>query len=117
MLKKKCRTCGDEFFPQYNSLQKYCGFECWMESDKKKIAKVSNKRASQNKAYELLRKNYLNSHPRCEKCGDKATEIHHKAGRNGDRLCDVKDFMATCRDCHSWIHTHPKESRMLGWLK
>jgi hypothetical protein len=26
-------------------------------------------------------------------------------------------WKATCRNCHDWVHSHPSEARILGWLK
>jgi len=26
-------------------------------------------------------------------------------------------WLAVCRNCHDWVHSHPKESRALGYLK
>lgn len=42
-----------------------------------------------------------------------ADEVHHKRGRDGLLLFDVRYWRATCRECHSFIHTHPKEAHQL----
>lgn len=81
------------------------------------MRKVSKKRAEQNKEYTKTRLQFISENELCERCGKPADEIHHKAGRNGERLNDVKGFMSVCRGCHQWIHAHPKESREAGWLK
>jgi hypothetical protein len=81
------------------------------------MRKVSKKRAEQNKEYSKTRLQFISEHEICERCKRPADEIHHKAGRNGDRLNDVRDFMSVCRPCHQWIHANPKESREAGWLK
>lgn len=72
-------------------------------------------RALQRKLYDRLRLIYLAAHPRCEKCSGIATEIHHKAGREGWLLCWAKHFMATCNRCHRWITDHGKEAKEKGW--
>lgn len=81
------------------------------------MRQVSLKRQQQNKEYKIIRDKFMQENPRCERCGAPATENHHKNGRNGLRLLDVNYFMAVCRNCHRWIHEHPKESREKGWLK
>lgn len=81
------------------------------------IKKVSNKRAKQNAEYSKIRLQFLDENLYCEICRKPADEIHHKAGRNGDRLNNVQDFMSVCRPCHQYIHANPAESRNKGWLK
>lgn len=73
--------------------------------EKKPIKKVSTKRAAENQVYARLRKEYLEAYPVCEvvECHWKATEIHHMAGRVGDLLTDVNNFLAVCDVCHQRI--------------
>ena len=52
----------------------------------------------------------------CSRCGRAASDVHHKAGREGLLLFDVRHWMAVCRPCHTWIHAHPKEAAQRGWL-
>lgn len=47
-------------------------------------------------------------------CTQKATDVHHKAGRTGDNYLDESTWLAACRSCHMWIETHPKEAREMG---
>ena len=40
------------------------------------------------------------------------------AGANRDAFYLVQStWLAVCRNCHDWVHAHPKESRALGYLK
>jgi len=41
---------------------------------------------------------------------------HHKKGRVGDLLNDVRYWMPICYNCHRWIHDHVDASYQLGWL-
>jgi len=60
---------------------------------------------------------YMKDNPRCEICARKGKlDLHHKAGRTGDNYTNIATFMAVCRMCHDWIHSHPKESREKGYL-
>lgn len=44
-------------------------------------------------------------------------DIHHKLGRGGLLLFDVRHWIAVCRYCHSWIGDHPSEAIKLGLLE
>ena len=62
------------------------------------------------------------SHTLCEVnmtglCTQKSTDVHHVAGRIGSLLLDETQWIAVCRACHDFIHTHPKDARERGWLK
>lgn len=81
------------------------------------MRRTSKKRTQQTKEYNKKRAEYLHNTPLCERCGPQfATEVHHKAGRNGERLIDSRYFMAVCRSCHEYIHNNPNESYKKGWL-
>jgi len=84
---------------------------------KKPIRKMSKKLSKQTTVYNKVRKIYLEQNPFCEcGCGSLATEIHHKNGRENERLVNVDFFMAVARFCHTEIHLNPKNSRELGYL-
>ncbi len=83
------------------------------------IRKVSKKRAKELRIYAPLRGRFLQEHPFCQVVGCApmcASEVHHRDGRNGQRLLNVDKFVAVCREHHAWIHSHPKEARKLGLL-
>lgn len=71
----------------------------------KPVKKVTEKRSKQNQEYAKLRKEYLEVYPVCEvvECHNKAKEIHHMAGREGDKLTDPDNFLAVCPSCHHKI--------------
>jgi len=81
-----------------------------------RLRKVSIKRAKQLREYKKIRETYLRLNPNCEICKRAATEIHHKSGRNGERLNDISKFMAICRTCHTWVHNNPQQSRNKNWI-
>jgi hypothetical protein len=108
------------------------------------LRRVSNKRAKQNKEYMKRRAEFLLSHPWCQVWLDdnkveewqvtctgmvldpqcvhfcsqvpRATEIHHKRGRTGERLNDETYWMAVSATGHNWIHKHPGEAYAKGWM-
>lgn len=81
-------------------------------SRKKTKTVVKSKRLSR---YHALRKGFLDRHPLCERCGEKACDIHHKKGR-GAYLLEVDTWMSVCRGCHDYIGQHPFESYEMGWM-
>jgi hypothetical protein len=84
------------------------------------IKKISDRQAKLNKAYSVLRAQFLKDHPSCQariKChGSEATDIHHKKSR-GEYFLDSSTFLATCRACHMWIHSNDAAARALGFLE
>lgn len=58
----------------------------------------------------------------CERCGVwGATDAHHRRpkGLGGSKRADrhnVENLLLLCRDCHSWAHGKPTESRPVGYL-
>jgi len=117
----RCEICKTKF-KQVRFLQKTCSEDCEKEyREGNPVKKISNKSEGQKireNIYKDLRKIYLNKNQKCEvNNSHKSTEIHHISGRNGDRLNDVKFFLAVCRECHRWIHENPKEARAKQWLK
>jgi len=81
------------------------------------MKKISEKRAKQLREYGKLRDAYLRAFPCCALCYREATDIHHKAGRSGERLNDTSNFLAVCRACHSKIELNPTWAKENGYSK
>ncbi len=47
---------------------------------------------------------------------DRLEEVHHIRGRLGSLLMDKRYWMAVSKAGHNWIHAHPKDARVFGWL-
>ena len=45
-----------------------------------------------------------------------STQVHHLAGRIGQRLCDFENCLAVCFEHHREIHDHPRWARQNGYL-
>lgn len=88
---------------------------------RKPIRRVSAKRAAALKIYQVERTAYLSEIMVCEcnmgetGCTGLAQEIHHRCGR-GPYLNDVSTWMAVCRPCHLFIHSHPSWARDWGYI-
>lgn len=85
---------------------------------RKPIKRFSAKRTRENKSYSTLRKEFLEAHPQCEAglkmCRHEATDVHHMAGRVGDKLLDTDSWLPVCRPCHLWLESHPEQAKVLG---
>lgn len=91
---------------------------------RKPMKRISDRRRLQQAIYTTRRGLFLAAHPICEAvipktdiCSMVSQDVHHKAGRTGTNFLDESTWMATCRECHDWIHTHPGQARELGLLK
>lgn len=73
------------------------------------IAKVF-KRVEENKFCLAC---YLRDLPRLNKTDD----IHHKRGRSGLLLFDVRYFVPVCRSCHQWLGANIKEAEAFGLIE
>jgi hypothetical protein len=70
----------------------------------------SKKRAAQERTYSKRRRLFLEAWPTCQHpdvCGSPATDVHHMAGRDGDRLLDESRWIALCRPHHEHVTAHP----------
>ncbi len=83
----------------------------------KRIAPMSVKKLQEYAKYTPIRDRYLQENKVCEVdgCNNNSNNLHHKAGRNGELLYDVRYFMACCGDCHPRrIHFEPDYA---GWAR
>lgn len=66
--------------------------------------------------YFKLARTFKNENKICQRCGvAPTTDVHHRNGR-GKFLNDVETFVALCRPCHMWVHSHPSEARAANLL-
>lgn len=120
-------TCLSCTSPKY--AKKLCRYHYYLANPLKrtpllrkpgKVKKVSKKLAKMKTVYGHIRKDFLDEHEYCEVqlpncCTGLATDIHHKAGREGARLNDVTLFLACCRNCHDFIERHPTWAKASGF--
>jgi hypothetical protein len=134
MKLKTCDGCQKETVIWKNHEGfKYCKY-CWScqkainsDSTQKptdyKIPQVSSKRKKKDAEYSKLRERFLTENPLCmvkvNGCGHGATDVHHtRSGSDRDAFYLVQStWLAVCRNCHQYVHEHPEESRIMGWLK
>lgn len=78
---------------------------------------MSIKKAADLKEYYAMRARFLANVDLCEVCNtERPVEIHHRRGRVGPLLTDLRHLLATCKKCHDWIHKHIEEARTLGYI-
>ena len=53
---------------------------------------------------------------RLDKCDGEAHHAHHKLRRSQGGKDEPDNLLALCFWCHEWIHGHPEEARLRGWL-
>lgn len=120
-MKKQCDECARE-----SVCKGKCEYHYRMPSQSnpkpiakptKGIAKVSSKQGKLNRAYKILRNQYMKDHPVCEArlpgCSYHATDLHHMNGR-GLFLLDATTYKALCRSCHQRAEMSPNEAKALG---
>lgn len=130
---KECDGCGklSQIWKNHEGYR-YCKL-CWSCHNSKEISQkptkrsvvpqVSSKRKKKDAEYLRLRERFLTENPICQisvaGCMNGATDVHHTyAGSNRDAFYLVQStWKATCRVCHNWVHEHPEEARILGYLK
>lgn len=85
---------------------------------RKRLRPVSSRRAVQLREYNRLKEDWIRAHPVCEICRAQPTaQVHHRAGRIGNRLNSTEDWLGVCAECHDKIHAHGSWARQLGFLK
>jgi hypothetical protein len=133
--KRKCKVCS-EVFNKRSPLDMFCSIKCNIiykndkaqkkatKSPPKPIPKFSDKRSKRNALYLIANKLFLAKEsnkfcPVMAKLYNKtvlATEVHHRNGREGERLNDQEYWIGVSREGHQWIHSHQPEARENGWL-
>lgn len=80
------------------------------------IAKVSDKKLVELAEYRKVRDKWLRENPFCEVCGTPYNlSVHHRAGRIGKLLSDIRFFMTVCTPHHKYIEEHPDWSKARGY--
>jgi len=79
-----------------------------------KIKPRSAKRAQEDKSYNAMVKAWLHGKI-CPECGLPATEVHHKKGRIGKLLLDIRFWLPVTPDCHKKIELNPEWAKEKGY--
>jgi hypothetical protein len=87
------------------------------------VKAMSGGETQRYKVYRAIAILFKNAHPFCEspadipcECTIVTDEVHHKSGRDGLLLFDIRHFIPLCSSCHTWIHQHPEEAIKLNLL-
>ena len=140
MKTKQCSFCNKEVSKLWYANPKCCAdFKCRAEyakvrgkqktspvkgnalSSRGKVSKIrplSSKMEKKLVEYRKLRDRYLKENPNCARCGSTYNlELHHLAGRLGDLLTDVDNFMTLCYKCHRWVTDFTDEAIKQGFAR
>lgn len=81
------------------------------------IEKRSKKGKKDDQEYTKIKREFLIANPRCqvEKCNHVSEDVHHKRGRVGKLLTDVRYFLAVCRKHHKIIEDNPLWAKENGY--
>ena len=86
----------------------------------KPIKKISDKQLKKLSEYRKLRDEFTkdkNCEAKLSGCTITATDLHHARGRVGNLLIDVSNFVALCRNCHTFIELNPDFAKKNGFSK
>lgn len=83
------------------------------------IRPVSETMAANLAKYRTKRDRYFKDHPVCEfpGCRSRKITLHHKRGRVGAFLTDIRYFCSLCGFHHTWVNEHNKEAAKMGLVE
>lgn len=88
---------------------------------KKGIAKKSDKRKIEERAYKKIVAEMFLVSGECEMktpvCTRKAQGLHHKKKRAGKNYLDKTHLMRACNACNLWVELHPNEAKKMGLVE
>lgn len=112
-LKRKTPLRAKKAWKPTPALMRRCG----ALERKSRLSPISARRRKFLTLYAIVRQTMLDVEMKCAICHEaKATEIHHRKGRDGARLIDTRYMLAVCRPCHYGIHENPAHALNMGWL-
>lgn len=90
------------------------------------LRRVSKKRATEQRSYSALRREFLAENLWCHVCLDvggpwttgticRATDVHHMRGRVGADYLDVRHWLPVCRNHHDLIGAQPLVALARGY--
>lgn len=80
-----------------------------------RVPQISDKRRLQLVVYDKLRIPWLKG-KKCEVCkNNDASQVHHKAGKEGELLNYVKWWLPTDDECHKRIEMNPEWAKEMGF--
>ena len=81
-----------------------------------RLRPYTKKRKAGLDLYGKLRVEFLTANPSCGICHGRSSQIHHKRGRIGWRLCAEEFFLAICQECHTKVHENGRWARAIGYI-
>lgn len=121
-MSESCKFPTCERHPEKNGYcighRIYAG-EQQVKEPKKQIARQSEKRKEDHKAYLKIVKEMMKVSDRCDikevGCTGKATGLHHKKKRSPATLLDKTLLIRACNNCNLWVENNPQEAIDKGY--
>lgn len=113
-----CKTCAMRSKARNDDSDKKVSVPQKKKKVPKRIAPVSEKQKERLAEYRKVRDKYLKENPTCARCGTTNNlSLHHLAGREGNLLTDVDNFMTLCIPCHSWVTDFTRDAIGQGFAR
>lgn len=106
-----CQNCWNRKKPKVKPTNRQ-----FLKRTQRPISPRSDKKKKEDALYMIIRNNYLKNHPICEAAipgicsGRPSNQVHHMAGKIGDKYLDDKYFLAVEDSCHRYITDNPEFS-------
>lgn len=80
------------------------GEQTWLWPTYRTGARLSPSRRGYGPAWERVRREFLEAHKECQRCGAPAEHAHHirRVGDGGDHYW--RNLLPLCPACHGWTH-------------
>lgn len=66
--------------------------------------RASSARRGYGQAWRAIRAGFLQEHPKCERCGDRAAHVHHRLPLKSGGTNAWENLQALCAACHNKMH-------------
>lgn len=90
--------------------------KAWKDRTRKCLPCSSTRRAKETRQYLADRPAFLAAHPLCPVTGDKTTQIHHSAKREGGWLNLKRYWIAVSAEGHQQIEDHKEWAETVGLM-
>ena len=118
--KGRCKPCSNIEYARKTKENRGTKKGTTRKNGNYKIPRFSKSKLRDLVIYRPIRDKFLKENPICQVrgCNNDTTNNHHRKGRIGDLLYNVKWFMACCSTCHPQkIHfTQVKWAKEMGYI-
>lgn len=88
----------------------------WKQRTAKRLPARATRRAKQERAYSDDRPDFIRSHPICPVTGERTSQVHHSAKREGLWLNIKRYWIAVSNEGHRYIEDHKEWAETKGLM-